>query len=346
MTDIENKYLSFISDVKEPVDLVNDSIRFLTDELKVDDFILIGHRLHPEPYQLIYPPENSIILPEIEQDLLQIGDFISDKNEIKGQKYNYFFFDSIFSEGYGEFYLSPTPITDQIKSILFLWNKQSNMIRNILAIKESCVTEKQAGMASQLMHDIQAIIDFTDKVDKNESFIKRIEYQKKVNRNYLFWIRECELLKTDVSASELLTSSLQIAGFDVKRMNLNIPSDLTNINVDVELFSMAFNEIVKNAISATDGDFEKVGIKVSQVPSISPFFKKYWTIIQINDSGTGIPEDFLPYVMNPFFTTRKETGASGFGLANAKKILEAHHGCMELNSSKGMGTTVKLIIPG
>jgi signal transduction histidine kinase len=50
--------------------------------------------------------------------------------------------------------------------------------------------------------------------------------------------------------------------------------------------------------------------------------------------------------MNPFFTTKKENGFSGFGLANAKKIIEAHQGCIELKSTPGIGTNVIIMIPG
>ena len=346
MTDLEKKYLSGISNIYSQKDFIDYSIRFINDELCVDDFFIVQHRLHPNPYKLIYSVKNSISLNEIQDELQKIGGPLSENCQISGKNYNYFIMDLISETGQGEIYFSESQIIDEIKSILLLWNQQRNIIQKISDTKEIEIKTMQAGLASQLMHDVQAIIDLSANSDKNEQLTKRIEYQKKVNKNYLFWIRDCELLKTKVSPSGLLKSSLQIVDIDFNLIDLAISSNQKNISVDVELFSMAFNEIVLNAISAVENDLSKIQISVSQYPSVSPFFKKNWTIIEVRDTGSGIPEDFLSFVMNPFFTTRKKIGASGFGLPIAKKIIEAHQGCIELKSAKGMGTIIKLIIPG
>jgi signal transduction histidine kinase len=282
----------------------------------------------------------------MQTELLQINKHIFESNEINGNQYNYFFFDSIISNGIGEFYISQHSITKEIKSVLLLWNQQQNVVNKFVNTKEIEMKEKQASLASQLMHDVQAIIDLSENTDKNGQLVKRIEYQKKVNKNYLFWIRDCELLKSDVAIRDLINSSLQIIGIEANLLDLDITSKVNNISVDVELFSMALNEVVLNAITAVKNDLSKIRIAVLQTPSISPFIKQGWTIIEIRDTGPGIPEDFLSFVMNPFFTTRKKEGATGFGLPIAKKIIEAHQGCIELKSAAGMGTIVKLIIPG
>ena len=346
MTDLENKYLSSLSNINSQKDLVDLSTRFIRDEFNVDNFFVIRHRMRPNPYELIYSAKGEINLNEIEQELQQLGDHISYNSEMSREKYNYFIMDSISITGQGDIYLSESHITDEIKSVLFLWNQQRSIIQKIVDAKEIEMNVIQAGIASQLMHDVQAIIDLSANSQKSEGLSKRLEYQKKVNKNYLFWMRDYELMESKVSLRELLESSLQIASIEKQLIDLIIPSDLAAISVDVELFSMAFNEVVLNAIIAVENDYSKLKISVSQSPSISPFFKKNWTIIEVRDSGSGIPEDFLSFVMNPFFTTRKEAGASGFGLTIAKKIIEAHQGCFELKSAAGMGTIVKLIIPG
>ena len=346
MTNLENKYLSGLSTINSPKDLIDYSIQFIQVELKTANFAVIRHRLHPRPYELIYSGKDKIDLEKIQNEILKSLNQKSIRNEINGDKYNYFFFDSILSAGTGIFYLSKQPITIEIKSLLQLWNIQENIIQKVIHSKEIEMNEIQAGLASQLMHDIQAIINLTANSDKSDQLTQRIEYQKKVNKNYLFWIRECDLMKTDVALKELLESSLQIAGVESTIIDLDIPSNAIDISVDVELFSIAFNEIVQNAIDAVEKNLSKIKIKVSQLSPVSPFAKKTWTIIQVEDSGPGIKEDFLSLVLNPFFTTRKESGFSGFGLTNSKKIIEAHQGCIEIESTPGMGTTIKIMIPG
>lgn len=346
MTDTENKYLSGISNINSRQNLIDYSIQFIQDELGSDDFFIIQHQMYPDPYELKYPEKSTIDLKHIQDEILQLGDDLSGNNQIDGQQYNYFFFDSVFSSGIGEIYLTKIPLTNELKSILHIWNHQESIIQKFMQAKEFEIKETQASLVSQLMHDVQAIIDLSANSEQNSQLTKRIEYQKKVNKNYLFWIRDCELLKTKVSPGELIRSSLQIIGIDNNSLDLITHSDKKDISVDVELFSMALNEIVLNAVTAVDNKLSKIRITISQYPCVSPFFKKSWTIIEVRDTGPGIPEDFLPFIANPFFTTRKKEGASGFGIPVAKKIIEAHQGCLEIKSTAGMGTIVKLIIPG
>ena len=203
----------------------------------------------------------------------------------------------------------------------------------------------QAGLISQLMHDVQAIIDLSENSGHNKALIKRINYQKKVNNNFLFWIRDCDLIKSTVSIKDFIYSSLEFISINSDQIKISIPPELGEISIDVELFSKAINEIIKNSITAVENDYSKIEITFEKSDSLSAFYKRNWIKIQIRDTGSGINEDFVPFVLNPFFTTSKERGSTGFGLPNAKKIIEAHDGHFEIHSAIGMGTIVKIYLP-
>lgn len=346
MTDLENKYLSGLSNLGSVPDLTDYSIHFIRNELHWDEFAIIHHRTHPQPYKLVYSSIAEVDLNTIQDDIFNSVRQKSTLNKIKSKKYSYYFFNSLLSTGSGEFYLSRQSIKNDIETILHLWNLQESIIKKVIDDSSISLNEQQAGLASQLMHDIQAIINLTTNTDKSDELSRRIEYQKKVNKNFLFWTRECDLMKTSVSINDLIESSLQIAEIESSIIDLDFPSDSIDISVDAELFSMAFNEIVQNAIDAVEKNLSKIKISVSQCPSVSPFFNRTWTIIKVEDTGIGINKDYFSVVMNPFFTTQKEKGYSGFGLANAKKIIEAHQGCIELESTPGTGTTITILIPG
>ena len=72
-------------------------------------------------------------------------------------------------------------------------------------------------------------------------------------------------------------------------------------------------------------------------------------IIRIKDDGTGISEDELPFIMEPFYradkSRSKETGGYGLGLSLCKRIMEAHGGKIEVDSTLRTGTTVSLFLP-
>ena len=66
---------------------------------------------------------------------------------------------------------------------------------------------------------------------------------------------------------------------------------------------------------------------------------------EVIDQGCGIPKEILDRVMEPFFTTKRERGGTGLGLALCKRIVDEHHGTMRISSEKGAGTTVKVLFP-
>lgn len=74
-------------------------------------------------------------------------------------------------------------------------------------------------------------------------------------------------------------------------------------------------------------------------------------LLQVGDTGPGIPEKLLPRIFEPFFTTkstarRGEAKGTGLGLAICKEIVERHHGRIEVASEVGKGTTFSIYLPG
>jgi two-component system, cell cycle sensor histidine kinase and response regulator CckA len=68
-------------------------------------------------------------------------------------------------------------------------------------------------------------------------------------------------------------------------------------------------------------------------------------VVQIQDSGVGIPPEVLPRVFDPFFTTKSPGKGTGLGLAIVHRIVTALKGEIYIESQVGSGTTVRLILP-
>ena len=65
----------------------------------------------------------------------------------------------------------------------------------------------------------------------------------------------------------------------------------------------------------------------------------------VRDEGTGIKADILPYISDPFFTTKREQGGTGLGLSVTSRIVQDHGGTLDFNSQHEGGTTVTLSFP-
>jgi signal transduction histidine kinase len=67
--------------------------------------------------------------------------------------------------------------------------------------------------------------------------------------------------------------------------------------------------------------------------------------ILVHDTGPGIAPDAVPRVFEPFFRATSRPGGYGLGLATVKRLVDAHGGCVDIESAPGRGTTVAIHLP-
>jgi signal transduction histidine kinase len=117
-------------------------------------------------------------------------------------------------------------------------------------------------------------------------------------------------------------------------LEVTIPETLPEVQVDPMKVETAILEIVSNALDAMPNGGElrlDGGLDDGRV------------VLAIRDTGRGIPAEALPNVCEPFFTTRAE--GTGLGLAIARRFVEQNGGRLEIASTPGEGTTVRLAFP-
>ena len=106
------------------------------------------------------------------------------------------------------------------------------------------------------------------------------------------------------------------------------------VNVDPELMSQVFVDLIANAIDAVPSYGEVTLEALSRDGNVE---------LAVADSGPGVPLELRDRVFEPFFTTRAE--GIGLGLAIARQIVEAHGGDIEVGQSDSGGARFTVILP-
>lgn len=108
-----------------------------------------------------------------------------------------------------------------------------------------------------------------------------------------------------------------------------------DIDADPELLSQALEEILFNAVEALPGCEGRIALNATRSGTR--------VRITVHDSGCGIPEQDLPFLLDPFFTS-KAVGV-GLGLCKANRIIKEHRGEIRIESGPEEGTTVEVLLP-
>ncbi len=171
-------------------------------------------------------------------------------------------------------------------------------------------------------------------------------------KNYLDIVeRSLYRILNIIANIEVVTGALPTS---LKRVSLaevlwNLKYDLSTeeieielaVDEDVELYAdslhlrFVFEEIVKNAIDVLQETGGKIEIHLTKEGNNA--------VISIKDNGPGIDKDKLPLVMIPFYSTKPSN--MGIGLSLARFIVEGYGGTIHIESQKGEGTTVRVVLP-
>jgi len=145
------------------------------------------------------------------------------------------------------------------------------------------------------------------------------------------------------------TINLSLLGSNIKR-KFFMPHDLWLVDFDEGQMKHAINNMIVNAIeSMLDGgtiDVTAANFIVATEHGL-PLPDGKYVKISIRDHGVGIPEEHLPRIFDPYFST-KEMGIQkgmGLGLATTYSIIKRHDGYITVESEVGVGTTFILYLP-
>ena len=131
------------------------------------------------------------------------------------------------------------------------------------------------------------------------------------------------------------------------KFKIDIDEGLCAVEADEGQISQVIQNIVLNADQAMpQGGVVMLKAKNIEMPGYSnmlPLARGRYVEIAIQDNGIGIPEELMPKIFDPYFTTKQK--GSGLGLATSYSIVKNHGGMINVKSEPGKGSTFYIYLP-
>jgi signal transduction histidine kinase len=152
--------------------------------------------------------------------------------------------------------------------------------------------------------------------------------------------RPRDLREQEVDMRKILEDVSALAVPDAERHGIRVVCEFAQealtVRVDSDLMKQAVLNLVLNGFQA----MENGGIL-----TMAARRDHNMIVAEVRDQGRGIPPELQEKVFQLYFTTKKEKGGSGIGLAQASQYVEWHHGKVDFESTVGVGTTFRLRLP-
>lgn len=163
-----------------------------------------------------------------------------------------------------------------------------------------------------------------------------------ISRNLLDFSRQSEIEIRENDIHEILDKTLTIlrhrAGLDEIKIQTDYAAELPLLSGDFKRLQQAFVNILWNAIEAMpEGGTLTVSTNFDR--------ESDRIVIQVSDTGVGIPEDDVEKIFEPFFTSKADGKGVGLGLSVAYGIIRQHQGEIHIRSKEGEGTRFFIQFP-
>ncbi|MFH1327621.1 MAG: ATP-binding protein [Candidatus Bathyarchaeota archaeon] len=210
---------------------------------------------------------------------------------------------------------------------------------------ESEMRKSMGDVTMSIVHDIRNLLqairnaayaiknDIGDKYEMSDLIDNNLVASDRILQNLTdFSVHTLKISETDINMliKEALAQTVLTRHIKLKTSF----GEIAPAKVDPNQLSRVFQNIVLNSLQSMHKAGELRLVTEQKDSQIR---------ITVTDTGVGISQENIKKLFNPFFTTKSK--GTGLGLANAKRVIENHHGKITLKSKEGQGTTVTIQLP-
>ena len=175
--------------------------------------------------------------------------------------------------------------------------------------------------------ELKTIIDETTKITKSIRHLLNFSRPLKMNK---------QLNDINELVNNITKNSKFIIGNKKITFKKSFEKDMNKFSFDSAQIEEALSNIITNAIQAIQSAGE-IKIKTER--------NEKFALIEISDTGPGIPKENLDKIFMPFFSSKEYGKGTGLGLSISRKVVKEHAGDIKVKSLLGKGTTFIVTLP-
>ena len=219
-------------------------------------------------------------------------------------------------------------------------------IRNPLEIIYMGMDYLENNLPDDDPHIHESIEKIFNAVGRADNIIKNVLSFSRQSEYKIMQLPLCPLLDNVLTLAELM---IQKNGVSVRR---EYHDELLEVAGDHDMLEHVFLNLINNAVAAMKDRKEKiltvraykqfvteVGYKTGYRRADFFSIGDEMIVVEISDTGKGIPEDALPKIFEPFFTTKSANEGTGLGLSIVHMIMDRLSGTIDVESRENQGTT-------
>jgi signal transduction histidine kinase/ActR/RegA family two-component response regulator len=185
----------------------------------------------------------------------------------------------------------------------------------------------------------------------SDSILLASQRLAELTRQLLAYSRKARMLQTPTDVHAVVGEAVSLLRRSVDP-NTTIVTELSArhsvVTADAALLQSAILNLLVNARDAMPNG-GKLTVATSSIELTRSGVKGMpvgqCLVLEVIDTGRGIPKEQLPHIFDPFFTTKPVGKGTGLGLASVAGTIKAHGGSIEVNSTVGAGTAFRVYLP-
>ncbi len=377
LQESEQRYRHFVQyanegiwrfDVREPIDThlpIEEQIRLIFERAYLAECNLAFARMYAVESQesLIGTPLSQLLVPSDPQNRAMLKTFIENQYRIEG-----FVSHERAADGSERYFLNSFFGVVEDGKLVRAWGVQTDIteLRRLQqeldrAYRLESIGRLAGGIAHDFNNVLTAIIGYAelarDRVQDEtilrylDGILKAAERAADLNKQLLAYARRQVIQPAPTDLGAWLQGTLDILRRvlpESVRLRTEIEPNLWQVNADSNLLMQIVLNLVVNARDAMPNGGVitlRVHNKTLRRARTHHIPNGRYVLLEVEDTGTGIPPEVLPHIFEPFYTTKPMGQGTGMGLAAVQGAVQQLGGYIEVRTEVGKGTCFSVYFP-